>query len=164
MSYLGMRPNGSPEELEHRRQRALALLGEGLPPVEVAQRLGVDRRSVRRWKAAARVGGAQALAAKPAAGRPPKLPSRMRPRLEKLLLGGAQAAGFPHDLWTCPRIAQLIARKFGVRYHVAHVSRLLRGMGWSPQRPVRQARERDEEAIQRWTKTDWPRIKKKPGG
>ncbi|MBL9219165.1 MAG: IS630 family transposase [Opitutaceae bacterium] len=159
-----MRPKGSPEELEHRRQRALALLGEGLPPVEVAERIGVDRRSVRRWKAAARAGGAQALAAKPAAGRPPKLSPRLRPRLEKLLLGGAQKAGFPQDLWTCPRIAQLIARKFAVRYHVAHVSRLLRSLGWSPQRPVRQARERDEAAIQRWIKTDWPRIKKKPGG
>lgn len=164
MSYLGMRPKGSPEELEHRRQRALALLEEGLPPVEVAQRLGVDRRSVRRWKAAARHGGAGALAARPASGRPPKLTARMRPRLEKLLLRGAQSAGFPHDLWTCPRIAQVIIREFGVRYHVAHVGRLLRGMGWSPQRPVRQARERDEEKIQRWTKVDWPRIKKKPVG
>lgn len=159
-----MRPNGSPQELERRRQRALALLEEGLQPVEVAERMGVDRRSVRRWKAAARRGGAAAVAAKPACGRPSKLSPRQRPRLEKLLLGGAQSAGFDHDLWTCPRIAQLIAREFGIRYHVAHVGRLLRGMGWSPQRPTRQARERDEEKIQRWTKVDWPRIKKKPVG
>ena len=157
-----MRPNGSPEELERRRQRALALLEEGLQPVEVAERIGVDRRSVRRWKSAARQGGVAALAAKPASGRPSKLSARQRPRLEKLLLGGAQAAGFAHDLWTCPRIAQLISREFGIRYHVAHVGRLLRGMGWSPQRPTRQARERDEQKIQRWTKVDWPRIKKKP--
>ena len=162
MSYLGMRPNGSPEELERRRQRALALLGDGLQPVEVAQRIGVDRRSVRRWKSAARRGGVAALAARPASGRPPKLNARQRPRLEKLLLGGAQAAGFAYDLWTCPRIAQLISREFGIRYHVAHIGRLLRGMGWSPQRPTRQARERDEQKIQRWTKADWPRIKKKP--
>lgn len=158
-----MRPNGSPEELERRRQRALTLLAEGLQPVEVAQRLGVDRRSVRRWKAAVQRGGPSAVAAKPVPGRPPKLEQRLRPRLEKLLLGGAQAAGYTHDLWTCPRIAQLIAREFGVRYHVAHVGRLLRRLGWTPQRPTRQARERDEEAIQRWTKVDWPRIKKKPG-
>ena len=159
-----MRPNGSPQELERRRQRALALLEEGLQPVEVARRIGVDRRSVRRWKSAARHGGAAALAAKPASGRPPKLKARQRPKLEQLLLGGAQSAGFDHDLWTCPRIAQLIAREFGIRYHVAHVGRLLRGMGWSPQRPSRQARERDEEKIQRWTKVDWPRIKKKRVG
>lgn len=157
-----MRPHGSPEELERRRQRALALLEEGLQPVEIAQRLGVDRRSVRRWKAAARQGGRSALAARPASGRPPKLPRLLRPRLEKLLLKGAEAAGFAQDLWTCPRIAQLIGRKFNVHYHVAHVGRLLRQLGWTPQRPLRRARERDEEKIQHWTKVDWPRIKKKP--
>jgi transposase len=159
-----MRPHGSPEELERRRQRALALLEEGLQPVEVAQRLGVDRRSVRRWKAAERRGGPSALAARPASGRPPKLEIRLRPRLEKLLLGGAEAAGYAQDLWTCPRVAQLIAREFGVEYHVAHVGRLLRRLGWTPQRPSRRARERDEEQIRRWTKVDWPRIKKKPVG
>jgi transposase len=160
--YEGMRPKGSPGELERRRQRALTLLEQGLQPVEVAQRVGVDRRSVRRWKAAALRGGPSALVAKPVSGRPPKLEQRLRPRLEKLLLGGAQAAGYAHDLWTCPRIAQLIGREFGVHYHVAHVGRLLRRLGWTPQRPSRQARERDEEKIQRWTKVDWPRIKKKP--
>lgn len=159
-----MRPHGSPEELERRRQRALALLAEGLQPVEIAQRLGVDRRSVRRWKAAARRGGPAALAARPAAGRPPKLQVRLRPRLEKLLLGGAEAAGYAQDLWTCPRVAQLIVREFGVEYHVTHVGRLLRRLGWTPQRPRRLARERDEQQIQRWIKGDWPRIKKKPIG
>jgi transposase len=163
MSYtLDMRPEGSPEELERRRLRALALLEEGLQPVVVAQRLGVDRRSVRRWKAAARRGGAQALTARPAPGRPPKLQSRQHPRLEKLLLGGAQAAGFANDLWTCPRIARLIEQEFGVQYHVDHVGRLLRGLGWTPQRPARRARERDDAQIQHWIKVDWPRIKKKP--
>jgi transposase len=165
MSYnLDMRPEGSPEELERRRMHAQALLEQGLQPVVVAQRLGVDRRSVRRWKAAARRGGRQALAARPAPGRPPKLEHRRHPRLEKLLLGGAQAAGFANDLWTCPRIAHLIERKFGVRYHADHVGRLLRSLGWTPQRPVRRARERDEAQIQHWIKVDWPRIKKKPSG
>lgn len=165
MSYkLGMRPQGSPEELERRRRRALRLVEEGLQPVEVARRLGVDRRSVRRWKAAVRGGGLSALAAQPASGRPPKLPNGQHPRLEKLLLGGAQTAGFANDLWTCPRIAHLIEREFGVRYHADHVGRLLRGLGWTPQRPVRRARERDEAQIQRWIRVDWPRIKKKPAG
>ena len=104
------------------------------------------------------------VAARPASGRPPKLPMRLRPRLEKLLLRGAEAAGYAQDLWTCPRIAQLIGREFNVHYHVAHVGRLLRRLGWTPQRPRRRARERDDEQIQRWTKVDWPRIKKKPVG
>jgi len=165
MSYIEvMRPQGSSQELERRRLTALELLAEGLAPVEVAQRLGVDRRSVRRWKAAARTGGAAALKARPAPGRPPKLPLRRRASLERLLLRGAQAAGFANELWTCPRVAQLIERHFRVRYHPDHLGRLLRSLGWSPQRPIRRAHERDEARIQQWVKRDWPRIKKKPAG
>lgn len=155
-----MRPAGSPEELEHRRMRALALLKEGLPPVEVAQRVGADRRSVRRWKATARAQGLTGLRAKPASGRPSKLRAKQRSKLEALLLKGAQAAGYHTDLWTCPRVAEVIERRFGVCYHVDHIGRLLHDLGWSAQKPARRALERDEAAIQRWVREDWPRVKK----
>lgn len=78
------------------------------------------------------------------------------------MLRGAQAAGFPTDLWTCPRVPTLIRREFGVRYHVDHVRRLLRALGWTPQKPKQQAREPDEAAIRRWVRVEWPRIKKEP--
>lgn len=159
-----MRPPGSPEELERRRHRALAMLHDGMMPVEVARKLGVDRRSVRRWRASFDQEGARALAAKPAPGRPPKLGIRDRKKLERELLRGAQAHGYRTDLWTCPRVAELIRRRFGVRYHVDHVSRLLHALGWSPQKPERRARERDDPAIRRWVKEEWPRVKKTPGG
>jgi len=155
-----MRPTGSGEALERRRLRALALLKSGFMPVEVARQVGVDRRSVRRWKAAARTGGEQALRAQPTPGRPPKLSARERERLERWLLKGAQASGFGTDLWTCPRVAELIERRLHVRYHVNHIGRLLRGLGWSPQKPARRALERDEAAIRQWRKVDWPRVKK----
>jgi transposase len=158
-----MRTPGSPESLERRRKRALKLLGEGLLPVEVARKLGVDRRSVRYWRAAFEKRGEQGLAAKPVPGRPLKLDARGRKKLEKLLRRGAMTSGYPTDLWTCRRVAEVIRREFGVRYHEDHIGRLLRAMGWSPQKPERRARERDEAAIQRWVETDLPRIKKKPG-
>ena len=82
--------------------------------------------------------------------------------MEQWLLKGAQAVGFPTDLWTCPRVAQLIRERLGVSYHVDHVCRVLHGLGWSPQRPSRRAIERDESAIQNWICAEWPRIKKKP--
>ncbi len=157
-----MRPTGSPEELERRRLRALALLKEGLLPVEVARRVGVDRRSVRRWKAAARRRGKAGVRARAAPGRPPKLIPEHKRRLEALLLEGAQAAGFHTDLWTCPRVAELIERRFGVRYHVDHIGRLLHDLDWTPQKPTRRALERDERAIRRWVKEVWPRVKKTP--
>lgn len=158
-----MRPPGSAQQLERRRLRAIALLAEGLAPVEVARRLGIDRRSVRRWRASHDRGGRRALAAKPAPGRPPKLEARAHRQLERVLLEGACACGYPTDLWTCPRVAEVIRRQFGVRYHVDHIGRLLHALGWSPQKPERRARERDEAAIQRWVRVTWPRIKKKRG-
>ena len=159
-----MRPKGSASELERRRQRAISLLERGHAPVDVARMVDVDRRSVRRWKAAHRKGGAKGIAARPTPGRPPKLDQDQREGLERLLFKGARAAGYESDLWTCPRIAELIADEFGVNYHRDHIGRLLRSLGWSPQRPQRRAAERDEARIQGWIRADWPRIKKKPRG
>lgn len=158
-----MRPYGTAQELERRRQRAIGLLEQGFPPVEVAERLGVDRRSVRRWKATHAREGPGGLRARPTPGRPGKLSVHEKERLEEMLLQGAKAAGFPSDLWTCPRVLQVIVRQFGVRYHVDHIGRLLHALGWTPQKPLRRAVERDEGKIRNWIKKDWPRIKKKPG-
>ena len=158
-----MRPTGSPEELERRRLRALALLEEGLQPSEVARRVDADRRSVRRWKAAARKHGEAGVRARAAPGRPSKLTPARKRRLEALLLKGPLATGFDTDLWTCPRVAELIKRRFGIDYHVDHVGRLLHDLGWSPQKPARRAAERDEREIRRWVREDWPRLKKTPG-
>ena len=157
-----MRPHGSPVQLEQRRLQAVVLFERGVPPVDVAQRLKVGRRSVRRWKANFLKNGRKAMKAQPASGRPAKLATTRKERLAELLLKGAQSAGYPTDLWTCPRVADLIERKLHVRYHVDHIGRLLHSMGWSPQKPERRARERDEKAIRRWVRVDWPDIKKKP--
>lgn len=157
-----MRPFGSPAQLEWRRRRAVEMLEQGYRPVDVAAALDVDRRSVRRWKAAVQRDGTSAIEARTASGRPPKLNARQKLQLERLLLKGAQTAGFPTELWTCPRVVQLIESRFGVSYHPDHVSRLLHGLGWSPQRPQRRAAERDEALIGQWVKATWPAIKKKP--
>ena len=155
-----MRPLGSPQDLERRRRRAMTLLEQGHAPVEVARMVGCDRRSVRRWKATFRARGEDGLKARAATGRPPRLDTKGKKKLEKALLKGAKAAGFPTDLWTCARVAEVIEERFGVRYHVDHVCRLLHALGWSPQKPQRRGVERDEAAIQRWIKKDWPQIKR----
>lgn len=157
-----MRPHGSPVQLEQRRLQAIILFEKGIPPVDIARKLKVGRRSVRRWKSSFLKEGRKSLKAQPASGRPPKLAGVPKERLEQLLVEGAQSAGYPTDLWTCPRVADLIERRFHVHYHVDHIGRLLRSLGWSPQKPERRARERDEKAIRRWVRVDWPEIKKKP--
>jgi len=155
-----MRPSGDPTIFEKRRRKAIALLREGLRPVDVARRLGVDRRSVRRWKAAFQRRGDTALRSRPNMGRPRRLTDRLLARLELLLIKGALACGFPTDLWTCPRIALLIRKRFGVHYHVDYIPVLMRSLGWSPQKPERRSVERDEKRIRTWVKVDWPEIKK----
>ncbi|MFC1530037.1 winged helix-turn-helix domain-containing protein [Gemmatimonadota bacterium] len=78
-----------------------------------------------------------------------------------MLLKGARIAGFPTDLWTCPRVVKVIQKQFGVSYHVDHVGRVLRSLGFSPQKPQRRAAERDEEVIQGWIREEWAPAKKK---
>src|SRR3989304_3347146 len=145
-----MRPAGSPEELQRRRSRAIALLKEGIAPVDGARRGGGGGRRGGGWEGGGE--GAAGIAAKPAPGRPCALKEKHKHRLEQLLLKGARGCGFPTELWTCARAARVIRDRFGVDYHVDHIGRLLHGLGWSPQKPTRRAIERDEAAIARWIK------------
>jgi transposase len=79
----------------------------------------------------------------------------------KRLTRGALRAGYRTDLWTLPRVTELIHQEFGVRYHPAHVWKVLTALGWSCQKPERRAVERDEAAIARWKQEAWPRVKKR---
>jgi transposase len=157
-----MRPPGSPQELERRRRRALALLADGASITAVARRLGCSHSSVILWRDRVRRRGLDALRARPVPGRPPKLTARQLRRIPRLLLRGPMAWGFATELWTTTRVASVIRREFGVQFHRAHVSRLLHRLEWSSQKPERRAAERDEVAIARWKRYRWPAIKKKP--
>jgi transposase len=155
-----MRPKGSAAELEARRRLAGRLLQEGRKIGEVAQIVAASESSVRRWRRAVKKGGLEALKGKPHRGPKPRLNAKQKRRLLKILLAGPRKAGYRTDLWTCPRVAEVIAKKFGVKYHPAHVWKLVRRLGWTCQKPEQRARERDEAAIRRWRGRDWPRIKR----
>ena len=155
-----MRPRGAAAVLEARRHRALKLLDEGRSLHEVGRLLGCAPISVMRWRDAREAGGAAALRVRFSPGRPPKLNARQRQRLVKLLLQGAIAQGYRTEIWTTARVAALIRKVFGVRYHRDHVGRLLHALGFTHQKPERRALERSEEAIEHWKKQEWPRIKK----
>jgi transposase len=157
-----MRPKGSAAELEVRRRIAGRMLQQGKGVREVARLVKASPSSVSRWKKELEQGGEEALAAKKHKGRTPRLKAEQKEELEQVLLKGAEAAGYATDLWTLARVAEVIEREFGVKYHPGHVWYILRDMGWSCQKPERRARERDEEAIAGWRKEEWPRIKKEP--
>lgn len=159
-----MRVPGSAKVLESRRRRALELVEQGLSLNAAARRIGCAASSVMRWLRAFRRHGQEGLEVRRAPGRPPRLSAHQRRLLLKQLLRGPMAHGYPTELWTTRRIAEVIERRYGVRYHPNHVSRLLGQCGWSCQKPERRARERDEQAIARWKRNTWPRVKKTPFG
>jgi transposase len=158
-----MRPRGSAVELEGRRRRAVGFLREGYSLSATARMVGAAVSAVWNWREAVRQRGLRGLKSKPVPGRPRKLTVQQCRQLPRVLLRGARAHGYRTDLWTLPRVADVIAREFGVRYHPAHVSRLLLEAGWSCQKPERRALERDERAIAHWKRYKWVAIKKKPG-
>jgi transposase len=148
--------------LEQRRLAAAGLFTAGATQAQVARTLGVSAQSAHRWHARWQHGGAAALRAPARQGGPSKLTTADWHAVEQVLDAGAAAAGFESDLWTLKRVAAVIERLSGVAYHVGHVWWLLRGHGWSAQRPIRRAVERDEAAIARWVAEDWPRIQQTP--
>ena len=149
--------------MEQRRFRALSLLEKGLSQAEVARRTKVSRQSVLRWNRQRLEGGQEALRAAGRAGRKPKLETDQERVLEKILVAGPEAAGFATPLWTLERVAKVIRREFGLACHATTALRVLRErLGWSCQKPVGRALERDEAAIATWKRQTWPALKKRP--
>jgi transposase len=146
---------------EWRRRRAWELHQQGWWQKDIAAALGVSRAAVCTWLRREREGGVEALRTRPRPGGPTKLTAEQRAQIPGLLAQGAEAYGFRGDVWTAARIAEVIWRTFGVRYHRDHVSRLLRQLGWSRQQPRVRATQRNDEAIARWYSERWPALKKK---
>jgi putative transposase len=155
-----MRPPGKPEVLEARRKVAARLFEQGMTLTDVAAAVGSSVSSAYRWRQAWQKGGV--LLAKPHPGRKPRLSSQQRNDLLQALSRGTRYWGYAPDGWTGPLVRDLIERLFDVAYHPEYVPRLLHGLGWSPQKPKQQARERNAAALARWRHEDWPRIKKGP--
>jgi transposase len=145
--------------------QAAELFAAGVRQAQVARQLEVSAQAVSVGHARWKEGGTDALRSRGPSGPTPRLSDAQLATVEQALLKGAGAHGFTGELWTLDRIAIVIERLTGVRYHPAWVWALLRHrLGWSAQRPVRRAAERDQAAIDRWVKERWPQIKQTPNG
>ena len=147
---------------EGRRLRAWELHQKGWKQHKIADALGVTQGAVSQWLKRGREGGEEGLRHRPLPGATPRLSQEQRDQLLELLSQGAEFFGFQGDVWTQPRVATLIRDRFGVSYHPDHVGRILKACGWSSQKPVHRATQRNEEAIQRWKEERWPEVKKRP--
>lgn len=157
------RPRRDFQGLENRRKQAAKLFAGGVIMAAVARVLGASRQSVSRWYRDWRRGGVAALRGAGRAGRMPKLNHGQQRQVDRALRKGARAYGFAAERWTLPRVAVVIERVTGVRYHPGHVWRILRDLDWSLQRPAKRARERNEDAVRQWISKRWPAVKKTPG-
>jgi len=151
------------KQREERRMEAVRRLSAGESAAVVAADLGVACNSVYEWGKLARLGGRKALKAVPKSGRPVKLDRTHWKRLTRMIIEGPSRHGFGRELWTLPMVRELIKREFGVDYHEDHLSRFMRGLGLSVQKPAVRATERDEKAIKRFVEREFPALEKKPG-
>jgi transposase len=146
---------------EGRRKRALELKPRGWKQRKIAAALGVSAAAVSQWVAETRVRGREAWRAKPRPTGPMKLTPDQLHRVPELLSHGAEAYGCRGACWTCARVATVMWEAFGVSYHKAHVSRLLKALQWTPQLPMERAAQRDEAIIQQWRVQVWPALKQR---
>jgi transposase len=145
---------------EARRLQAWHLKQQGWSQRQIAVAMGVSEGAVSQWMKRAREAGPEALRRRPPLGAPRRLSPPQLTRLPELLHRGPMAYGFRGELWTRARIAAVIRLEFGVSYHPRHVGRLCQAIRWTPQKPARRARQRDEAAIVRWREETWPAIKR----
>ncbi len=146
---------------EAQRLAGMRLLEQGLGVNDVARRLDVAHSTVSGWKRRLEDGGMAAVKDRPRSGRPPKLDDAQREQLIEILKAGPLAAGFSNDHWTLRRVASVIARELGVHFHPRYVGNLLHAIGYSPQKPMRRARQRNEKDIEEFHNQTWPNILKK---
>ena len=156
-----MRSKGSASALEALRRQAVARVLAGRTQASVAEGLGVHPVTVAKWMARHRTEGEDGLTAKPTPGRPRFLTPDQERHVKSWLSQKPTEHGFRTDLWSARRIVELIRRKFGITFHPASMRRWLTERNYSPQRPARKARQRNEDAIIHWVANAWPRIQKK---
>ncbi len=146
---------------EARRKRGFKLKEQGWKQCEIAQALGVSEAAVSKWMDNKDQSGSEAWRSKPRGHRLAELTQEQLRLIPDLLSHGAEAYGFRGEVWTCARVGEVIGREFGVSYHKSHVSRLLKELDWTPQKPIERAKQRDEVGIEQWRKKVWPELKKK---
>jgi len=144
---------------EWRQLQAWRLTQRGWKQCDIATALDASEGAVSQWVTVAHRDGPVGLLSRSSPGHPAKLTPAQRRLIPDFLWHGPEAYGFRGEVWTCARVAQVIAEEFGVRYHKGHVARLLKELCWTPQVPITRAIQRDEQEIERWRVVTWPRLR-----
>jgi len=153
----------SHEVNEHQRKLAVRrVLEGGEKPSEVMKSMGLCRTAIYRWLGKARKGGLAALEASVSKGPAPRLSARQRQQVRRWIVGkDPRQYGFDFGLWTRSLVRALIEERFGVRLGLTCVGKMLAELEITPQKPLRRAYERDEAAVEKWRREDYPRLKRR---
>lgn len=150
------------QELTQFRRQAVAQVQEGVPIMDVVRSMGVSRTALFHWLALYRAGGWDALDAGKRGGRKPKLDAKAIEWLYRTLTNDQPTQWkFPFALWTLKLVAKLIYQEFGIHLSRWSVSRLLRQLGLTPQRPLFRAHQQDADQVARWKAEVFPEIRRK---
>ena len=147
---------------ELRRLRAWELSQKGWKQNKIAEALGVTEGAISQWVKKARTEGVEALYQRTGGGPKPRLTSDQIAQLPDLLNKGAEAYGFLGDVWTQARVRVVVKQEFGVSFSLSHIGRLLKQIGWTRQKPIARATQRNEPAIEQWRIDKWLELEKKP--
>jgi transposase len=147
---------------EARRLQAWELKQKGWKQKDIAEAVGVSKGAVSQWFKKVESEGVEALRKRQGGGPKPRLSAEQVNQLPVLLSQGAEHFGFRGAVWTRARIATVIQQTFGVTYSLTHIGWLLDKIGWSWQKPLTRASQRDEVAIEHWRSETWPEVQKKP--
>lgn len=147
--------------LEEIRIRAVKRVEAGESPEVVIKALGLTRPRIYEWIARYREGGIEALKARPAPGRKPKLSGEHLRVVYKSVVGNTPLQlKFPFALWTCAMVRELILREFAIELSEISVGRLLKKLGLTPQRPKWRATQQDGKLVSSWLTQEFPMIQK----
>lgn len=154
-------PKRDAKALTQRRLKAAQCFEKGDSQAEVARRLIVSRAAVHYWYITWEKYGKEGLRSRGHPGPQSKLTPEKARTISRILLGGAGRAGYATELWTLPRIAEVMKKRMRVSYHPGHVWKVIHALGFTCQKPETRYRDRNEAAIRKWKQEQWPAIKKR---
>ena len=150
----------SREQREKRRLKAAKLFKKGLSHADIARKLGVTNAAITQWRAVYSRGGAKALRSKGHPGFASKLTAKKQEKFRKAILEGPLVHGYTTNLWTLPRLSAMMKKVTGVRFNPVWTWRMVRRMGFTPQKPQMKAKQRKERVIAGWKAKTLPKLKK----
>jgi transposase len=147
-------------DYEALRRRCVELKQAGWKQANIARAFGLTQGWVSQTLKTHREQGDAGLTTGKRTGAPSRLTADQLDQLTKELAKGAEQHGFPGQVWTRPRINDVITKLFGVSYDPSQIGRLLKKVGWSRQKPARQAQQQDPQAVANWQAERLPALKK----